>query len=236
MNKKVLWLFGTGFLSILICLAAQGYAQESSSDESASGPDTDWQQQLSSDKQAVMQQKQAISQNAQAAKAEEQQFKQQIQDAINRGDTATAQALHEQLQASRQGHMQQKVADKQALYGAKQEFKADAQAAKQAGYMPPKKGHGPQMGPGQQGQGPGNPPGYNPPGRGQGNPPGYNPPGQGQGNPPGYNPPGKGAGNPPGYNPPGKGQGNPPGYNPPGKGQGGPKPAGGGRPMGGGRR
>jgi len=100
--------------------------------------DTDWKQELSSDKQQIKTQKEEISQNAQEAKAEETQLRQQIKAAMDSGDMQTAQQLKEQLRLVHQKNIQEKKQDMQEMQEAKQDLKNDVMEARQQGDLPPK--------------------------------------------------------------------------------------------------
>ena len=72
-------------------------------------PETNWKEELNSDKQEVQGQRQEISENAEAAREEESQLRQQIKAAMNSGDMQKAGQLKEQLKAVHQKNFQEKL-------------------------------------------------------------------------------------------------------------------------------
>ena len=107
--------------------------------QEGSGSDTDWKQELDSDKQQLQEQRQEISQNAQAAREEEAQLKQQIKAALDSGDTQSAQQLKEELRSVHQANIQEMMQDKKEMQAAKQDLKNDFKEARQEGYLQPRK-------------------------------------------------------------------------------------------------
>lgn len=124
------------FSIIVLCFFSVGIYTVSAQDEATA--DTDWKQELSSDKQEIKAQKQEISQNAKEARGEEAQLRQQIKAAMDSGDMQTAQQLKEQLRSLHQENLQEKKQDIQEMQEAKQDLKNDLMEARQQRDLPPK--------------------------------------------------------------------------------------------------
>ncbi len=106
-------------------------ATEDSAATPASGAaQEDWKQEVSSDKAEIQGQREAMKANAQAAWAEEQALLNQIRQAEQSGDYATANSLREQFRGTRQENVQQKQQDMQALQETRKELKSDKREAR----------------------------------------------------------------------------------------------------------
>lgn len=122
------------FISILICLLLCGafpvVAEETAasgvvSTENAQG----LKEELSADKQKIVEQKAEIKQNAQAGKLEEKELHKQIREAQAAGDQAKVKELRAQLKSTHQENVAQKKKDKNELKTAKKELRTDRKTA-----------------------------------------------------------------------------------------------------------
>ena len=99
---------------------------------------TNYKKELAEDKQAIKAQKDEIKSNAETARAEEKNLREQIHQAMESGDKATADSLKEQLRAIHRENVGQMQADKQELGELKSELNSDRQEAENAGVLLPR--------------------------------------------------------------------------------------------------
>lgn len=107
-----------------VCVFAQEAGTGSYSTEAA-----DWKQEISSDREQLKGVKDEIKGNAQTAREEEKNLREQIRQAEQSGDPATAESLKEQLRTTHQENVQQMQEDRQGLKDARQELKTDVKGA-----------------------------------------------------------------------------------------------------------
>ena len=112
------------FMAVVFCSTLLGtvnlYAEESSD---AVG--TDLKDELTADKQAVVEQKDTMKANAQAAHAEEKNLRAQIKEAKLAGDKEKVKELRAQLKAVHQENVQKMKEDKKSVQVAKKEVRKD---------------------------------------------------------------------------------------------------------------
>ncbi len=137
MKQKALVLFVVIISCFCLSFISGVYAQDEESSDT--GGETNWKQELRSDKQGLREDRQQIKQNATEARTEEEQMRQKIREAFEAGDMETANSLREQLKTIHQENIQQMQQDMQGLKESRQDFKQDVKDARQEGDLPPRR-------------------------------------------------------------------------------------------------
>jgi len=129
-KRNVFWfvvvasMLAGGFPAASLC------AEEAVSESTSAASATDWKQEISSDKDALKTEKDQIKTNRDASRQEEKALQSQIKQAMQSGDTQTAESLKAQLQTMHQENVQQKQEDEQSLKAARHELASDKKEAR----------------------------------------------------------------------------------------------------------